>query len=186
MGDDEQSTHRWRAWSADVRLNLAGADSFVPRDVAFGIAQEHKDRVEIGSLDAAADLDELSRSLSLQLNWDHHGGATTLQITGSDFDDRAHADGDSDTLDYAFRLKRAFDSGPWTLSAEAGLVGKSVIEGEQRQRSRALDFGFNMKSKPGFFGSLGFEAGISLIDESDHDAPSLNEATFGLTYDLQF
>ncbi len=43
-----------------------------------------------------------------------------------------------------------------------------------------------MNSNPGSFGSLGLEAGISLIDESDRGAPSLDEASARLTYELQF
>ena len=186
IGDDDQSTRRWRAWSADFKLDLAGVHALLPRGVGFKIEQEHLDRVDIGALDTADDLDELSRSFSLKLSWDHHGGATTLLLSGSDLEDRAHSDADNDKLDYAIRLVRAFDADPWSLSAEAELRGKSEMSGDQRQRSRIFDFGFKMKSNPGSFGSLGLEAGISLIDGSGRGAPSLDEASVVLTYELQF
>ena len=186
IGDDDQNTRRWRVWSADFKLDLADVHAFVPRGVGFKIEQEHLNRTDIGTLDTAGDLDELSRSLSLELSWDHHGGATTLLLSGSDLDDRANSDTDNDKLDYAIRLTRAFDTGPWELSAEAALTGKGEMSGEQRQRSQNFDLGFNMKSNPGSFGSLGLEAGVSLIDESDRGAPSLHEASARFTYELQF
>jgi hypothetical protein len=186
IGDDDQSTSRWRTWSADFKLDLAGLHAFLPQGVGFKVQQQHLDRADIGALDMAEDLDELSRSLSLELSWDHHGGATKLLITGSDLNDRTNSDADNDRLDYALRLVRAFDTGPWKLSAEAGLTGKSAMTGEQEERARNFDLGFNMKSNPGSLGALGLEAGISLIDESAHGTPSLNQASVGLTYELQF
>ncbi len=185
IGDEDQSTRRWRAWSADFKLDLTGVHAFVPRGVGFKIEQERLNRMDIGTLDTAGDLDELSRSLSLELSWDHHGGATTLLLSGSDLDDRANSDADNDKLDYAIRLMRALDTGPWTLSAEAALAGKSELSGEQRQRSRNFDLGFSMNSNPGSFGSLGLEAGVSLMGESAYGAPSLHEASARFTYELQ-
>ncbi|MEE8293004.1 MAG: hypothetical protein V3R22_01150, partial [Kiloniellales bacterium] len=64
--------------------------------------------------------------------------------------------------------------------------GKGEMSGEQRQRSQNFDLGFNMKSNPGSFGSLGLEAGVSLIDESERGAPSLHEASARFTYEQQF
>ncbi len=186
IGDEDQSARRWLAWSADFKLDLAGVHAFLPHDIGFKFAQEHVDRVDIGNLDTAGDLDQLSRSFALELNWAHHGGATTLMLSGSDLDDRTDTGTDNDALDYAIRLKRTFNTGAWNLSAEAELAGKGEMDGEKRQRSRTLGLGFNMNSNHGSYGSLGLEAGISLIDQSDRGTPSLNETSARLTYDLQF
>ena len=181
IGDEEQSTRRWRAWSADFKLDLAGVHAFLPHDIGFKFAQEHVDRVDIGK-----PLDKLSRSVALKLNWAHHGGATTFMLSGSDLDDRTDTGTNNDVLDYAIRLKRTFNTGAWNLSAEAELAGKGEMNGEKRQRSRTLGLGFKMNSIPGSYGSLGLAAGISLIDQSDRGTPSLNEISARLTYDLQF
>ncbi len=184
-GDEDQSTRQWRAWSADFHFDLAGVPVFLPHDVGVKIEQQHVHRTDIGTLDTAEDLDELSRTFALELNWDHHGGATTLLLSGSDLDDRTDRDTDNDSLAYAIRLKRAFDTSSWNLSAEAELTGKGEMDGEKRQRSRTFGLGFKMKSNPGSYGSLGLEAGISLIDQSDRGAPSLDEIAARLTYDLR-
>ncbi len=182
----DEDTHQWRTWSADIRFDLANLPAFLPLDVGLKLEQEHTQRIDFGSLDTATDLDELSRSISLKLNWNHHGGETALRFSGSGVNDRTDGEEQSVSLGYAIRLVRALETDALTLSGDAEVSGNRKMGSEEWQRSQTYDLGFTMHSKPAIYGSLGLETGLSVIDQSDGAAPFLNKAAARFTYSLSF
>ena len=182
-GDSGQSTDRWRVWSASLDVDLSGLHSLLPRDLSLSLEQERADRAE---LEGNEDLDQRSRSLALRLAWDHQGGTTTLELTGSELLDRAPDAETEEDSSLEVGVSRAMKIADWQLSAGATWTLRREVDGGDAQGTHGLDLEFDLTTARFWHGTLGLEGETSFSEDAGGSIGPLAEASISLTYDLQF
>ncbi len=182
-GESGRSTDRWRVWSASLDVDLSGLHGLLPEDLSLTLEQERADHAD---LEGTEDLDERTRSLALRLAWEHQGGTTTLDLTGSELLDRSpDAETEADSS-LELGLSRAVRIDDWELSAGATWILEREIDGGGARDSHGLDLAFDLTTARFWHGTLGLEGETSFSDAADAGTGSLAEASISLTYDLKF
>ncbi|MDJ0944640.1 MAG: hypothetical protein QNJ30_14335 [Kiloniellales bacterium] len=180
-GETGRDTDRWRVWSAGLDLDLSGLHGLLPQDVSLTLEQELADHAEP---EGGEDLDQRTRSLTLRLAWDHQGGTTTLDLSGSARRDRAPDAETAADSSLELGLSRAVRIADWALSAGATWTLQREIDGGGARDSHGLDLEFDLTTARFWHGTLGLEGETSFSD--DAGTGPLAEASISLTYDLKF
>ena len=184
-GNDGQESNRWTTWEAEVGLDLSGLHPVVPDELSVGFESEEFAERDGGALAADA-ARGLSRTIDLDLAWDHHGGTTTFGLSQSEAWERATPAERTDESKLEIGLKRSIDADGWSLSAEGTFSQELASESRDTHRQRSLSVDLGLDMNPSRHESLGFEAGLAFGEDSETSGMSFGEASAILTYDLRF